>query len=45
MMYDIFVNDNLRYGDVNQGDLIDLLNIIESEFNGKDYTIFVKGKK
>ena len=45
MKYDIFVNDDLLYGDVNQGDLIDLLNIIDDEFNSTDYSILVKGKK
>ncbi len=45
MTYDIYVNDNLLYSEVNQGDLIDLLNIIDDEFNSTDYTILVKGKK
>ena len=45
MTYDIYVNDDLLYGEVNKGDLIDLLNLIDDEFNSTDYTVLVKGKK
>ena len=48
MTYDIFVDGTLTYGDVSQYDLIDMLNLVETEQEEKgnpDFTLLVKGKK